>query len=468
MVLWASAALLAGIVLAVHGSGRLPPHLDLRVFGPPALSVARDGSLANPVWGESALLNPDGAQVFTSHGPLFPWAVGTIVRPRSYDALLWTLAAARAATVLLAAAVLDAGVRRHPGAATGWLAVVALPAAMTWVVLLPPGRPEDVVAPLLLLAVAGLAQVRGWPRVALGTLAVAVVGSLSPLAGVVAGLGVLALLAAEHDDRGGLVRGVGVAAAAGLGSAAMFLVYPLSVERWWYGFSRAADVAVRVPMAGGGGAGSIRLSGWLLLALLTAFVVAAARDRRPAVTGAAVVGLAVCVAVALVAWFGYVKPRPYNAWPWAVVLVAAATWVAGPRPSRVLTGVLAAAALVGVLNVGVLVATAAGNPVAREEVRSAVASLDPSGVGVTDRTFALGPAGARPVDLSETSDPATMGDVEALVVGEGELSDDDPRTAWRVSTTVEVRTTPPLLQALSGRGNEPQAFLVLVPPPGRG
>ena len=98
--------MLASLLLWGLHSPKIALHEDSIVFLPPMLSMATEGTFTNNIWWAARENTPDRQSVFTTHGLLYPWLIGKISGAETYEDLVISLAALRALTLILAAALI--------------------------------------------------------------------------------------------------------------------------------------------------------------------------------------------------------------------------------------------------------------------------------------------------------------------------------------------------------------------------
>lgn len=281
-----------------HKIGYAP---DAVVFTPPILELSKSGELKNPDWRYAPALNPDGEPYFTTHGLLFPVVTARFFQPKSYRELSRILAGYRAASLVL----LTALIVRWSSSRPGFFHFACFASALSFLSYSGLGRPEGFTGVLVLGSTAILAEIWSKPLATaiVASVGIGLIGSAHPLTGVICGL-----LYAAFALRSG--RSLWSIFATALGAATLFFLlflwYPISLERWWFGFSQAATVAVNVGADLGDLApGRIVGLGFVLLALSVGRV---AFDWRKDRFAAALF----IAAVFILFWFSSWKPRTYN------------------------------------------------------------------------------------------------------------------------------------------------------------
>jgi len=245
------AGALSVLLLWAYSSNRLAANTDARVFCPPIISMANEGDLGNPVWGPARYLSDGEAPVFNYHGMLFPVFTGSVVQPHSYPELVKVLAAYRALVppafiFILFLFFRDGGffsTRLSPRQVL-FVGLGSLLALMISLSLIDPGRPEDLATLWLLffLPAVSLAGRAVFPYIA--AVGLGVLGSITPLIGLIVAMIFSAALAAKEASAAKLllrfaIMGMGAVAV----HLALFWVYPISVAEWLKGFFAAARFA---------------------------------------------------------------------------------------------------------------------------------------------------------------------------------------------------------------------------------
>jgi|GEM_PF-4985945 len=326
---------------------------DARVFLPQALAYAQSGELVNHVWRPAASLDPTGGQRMVYHGFLYPMIIGSLIGRPSGENLAILLATIQTlAALALPLLLLD--LRRRLGApltAGAWLWALAFGIAGAVYSYGSPGRPEPLVALLIMVAV-----VAGWRlpvrwRVRGAGLLLGVIAALDPLVGVLAALATLGVSAWVMPLRGFLAAAV-IAGGYAMACFAFLiaLIYPYPWEDWVLGTLRMGKVA----MVNSQTSGSLVLwmtnsTNWMLPVALTAIGAGAAwlaRGRAP--KSPIVFGAIMLLALAAIARFTIMQHwATYNLAPFMPIgMIAPYLAVTAARSPLTLRLALAACLLV--------------------------------------------------------------------------------------------------------------------------